>query len=410
MSFNSTKLSNGINVLTYSMPRLNSVNISIIIKIGSRYETLDESGINNLLTEMAFKGTKNHSAMEISQKFKLIGGYHYAFSDREYSIYACKVLINCTEEGLTLLTDSLFNSEFDEKDIKKELKNLSKNDNICLPWSKIYKVAYGEHPLSREDLITKNNIAIYDTKILQDYVAKHYNANNIDIIMVGNIEQNEAIALTEKLFPKPDIVKKSNYLPAKYTGGCYQKETNLEITDIALGFESNAYVNIKEFYQEIMLSKILQSRLLKKINTELDLDCHINVLVSTLKDSGLFQIMVSTDQDNAKILLQNIILEINKIKTNIQEDELEQIKTQTKSSMSIGQDDPDSREHHIVKNFNLFGKYFSQQEIIDVISTITISDLTLSAQRLFSGIPSLAITGSLIKDFDFESVKNDLLR
>ena len=39
MTFNSSKLNNGLNIVTYSMPHVNSVSINIIVKVGSRYES-----------------------------------------------------------------------------------------------------------------------------------------------------------------------------------------------------------------------------------------------------------------------------------------------------------------------------------------------------------------------------------
>ncbi|NBU53296.1 MAG: insulinase family protein, partial [Alphaproteobacteria bacterium] len=61
MSFQNSKLSNGINVVTFNMPHVSSVSINIIVKVGSRYESRQESGISHFLEHMAFKGTKTRS-------------------------------------------------------------------------------------------------------------------------------------------------------------------------------------------------------------------------------------------------------------------------------------------------------------------------------------------------------------
>ena len=58
MTFNSSKLNNGLNIVTYSMPHVNSVSINIIVKVGSSSESEEESGISHFLEHMAFKGTK----------------------------------------------------------------------------------------------------------------------------------------------------------------------------------------------------------------------------------------------------------------------------------------------------------------------------------------------------------------
>ena len=88
MSFNSSKLSNGLNVVTYSMPHVNSVSVNVIVTVGSRHETLEESGISHFLEHMAFKGTKERSAIDIAKEFDSIGGHSMLIlaANRQYII------------------------------------------------------------------------------------------------------------------------------------------------------------------------------------------------------------------------------------------------------------------------------------------------------------------------------------
>ncbi len=71
MSFDLSKLSNGLNVVTYSTTHVNSVSINIIVKIGSRRETDEEGGggIPHFLEYIAFKGTKNKNAIQTAREF-----------------------------------------------------------------------------------------------------------------------------------------------------------------------------------------------------------------------------------------------------------------------------------------------------------------------------------------------------
>ena len=68
------------------------------------------------------------------------------------------------------------------------------------------------------------------------------------------------------------------------------------------------------------------------------------------------------------------------------------------------------KSEEVGKNFALFGKYFPAEEVMDIVSTTTISDLINSAKKIFSSPPTLSIVGSPIKDFDFNNMKNDLLK
>jgi predicted Zn-dependent peptidase len=64
-NFKATTLRSDINITTYRMDHVNSVAINVIVRVGSRYESTEESGISHFLEHMAFKGTKRRSAFDI---------------------------------------------------------------------------------------------------------------------------------------------------------------------------------------------------------------------------------------------------------------------------------------------------------------------------------------------------------
>ena len=117
MTFNSSKLNNGLNIVTYSMPHVNSVSINIIVKVGSSSESEEESGISHFLEHMAFKGTKTRSATEIAKEFDSIGGHFNAYTSKENTVYYTKVLRQHTNQAIYILADILQNSLFAEEDI-----------------------------------------------------------------------------------------------------------------------------------------------------------------------------------------------------------------------------------------------------------------------------------------------------
>ena len=420
MSFNSSKLSNGLNVVTYSMPHINSVAINIIVKVGSRYETLDESGISHFLEHMAFKGTKTRSAADIAKEFDAIGGHFNAYTGREQTVYYTKILSQHTAQALDILADILLNSIFDEDDIKKEFSVITqeiaagKDSPDDLAYEKFYELAYDKHPLGRSILGTKNNISNFDKAAFQQYMAKHYTTDNIFISIAGNIEHNEAVKLIEGLFLNLNPAKENTYVPAKYVGGFALQEKELEQTTIALGFESTSYNNLKEFYHVQILSIILggglSSRLFQRIREELGLAYSVGSWASAFSDSGIFTIGASADHDNVTLLLENIILEINKVKTDITEEELVRAKAQIESNIYMAEEKSEYKSEEVGKNFALFGQYFSAKEVMYIIKITTISDLMKSANKIFSTHPTLSIVGSALDNFDFASMKSDLLK
>ena len=418
MSFLQSKTSNGINVVTYSMEHVNSVTINVIVKVGSRYESEQESGISHFLEHMAFKGTSNRTATEIAIEFDTIGGHFNAYTSRENTVYYTKVLSQHTKQAMTILADILQNSVFSSDEITKEFNVISqeiaevKDNPDDLVYEKFYKLAYPNQPLGRSILGTVENIAKFDKPAFTSYMSKHYTANNIVISIAGKINHDDAVHLVEQLFSSFSESEKRSCMTAQYKGGIEIIEKDLEQTTIALGFEGVSYSNIETFYHAQILSIIfgggLSSRLFQKIREELGLAYSIGSWLNSYSDSGIFSIHAATDHSNVESILNNINNEINKIRTNISEEELTRAKSQIESNIYMAEERPEYKSEEIGKNFSLFGKYFTVKEVMKIINSTQNNDLVKSAEKIFSSQPTLSIIGSPSSDLSTNFIARSL--
>ena len=116
-------LPNGLRVLTSSMPHTPSVAISIYIGAGSRYETDPQAGISHFLEHMLFTGTKKRPRPEdVSGTIENLGGSINAATDRELTVYWCKIAKPHFGIGMDLLTDMVHHSSFVPDEVEKERK------------------------------------------------------------------------------------------------------------------------------------------------------------------------------------------------------------------------------------------------------------------------------------------------
>ena len=99
-------LGNQLRVVTIEMPYLHSAEISLYIKVGSRYETLENNGISHFLEHMLFRGSKNYpSSFLLNHAFESIGNGLYANTFREFTSLWCKLVPEKLTEGLEILSD-----------------------------------------------------------------------------------------------------------------------------------------------------------------------------------------------------------------------------------------------------------------------------------------------------------------
>lgn len=407
MTFNKTRLANGLTVLTYHMPGLESVAINLVAGVGSRYETTEEAGISHFLEHMAFKGTKTRSAQVIAEEFDSIGGYFNAYTGREHTVYCAKLLHNNLLKALEILADIIQNSIFAREDIEKEYRVILQEiaatydnpDDIA--YEVLYDTAYSNQPFGRSILGTQDTIAGFNTKSFHDYLHKHYNADNLYLSIAGKVDHEEAVKFADRLFVDLNNNKKRQFAPAKYIGGYKNIVKDLEQTTVLLGFESTSYLNIDQFYHAQLLGMILgggiSSRLFQQIRENLGLAYTVGSYNSSYYDSGLFNIFAATGHENVNKLLDNINIEIKKIVEKVNEAELDRAKEQAKAGIYMSQEKSGYKSEEIGKNFAIFGKYFPVEEIITRITATTSQDIRNTAENIFAKTSTLSIVGAEIE-------------
>ncbi|MCK5589818.1 MAG: insulinase family protein, partial [Dehalococcoidales bacterium] len=138
--YTKTVFDNGLRVITSAMPHTRSVCLAFLIGAGSCYENEREAGISHFAEHMYFKGTKRRpTAKEISQDVEGVGGIINAGTDKEMTVFWCKVADAHFPVALDVLSDLLCNSRFDSNDIEQECRVIIEeiNMNMDIPQQRV---------------------------------------------------------------------------------------------------------------------------------------------------------------------------------------------------------------------------------------------------------------------------------
>ncbi|WP_341755166.1 pitrilysin family protein [Candidatus Tisiphia endosymbiont of Ptychoptera albimana] len=418
MNFNSSKLKNGLTILTYNMSNVNSVAINVIVNAGSRYEQPSEIGISHFLEHMAFKGTTTRTAKQIAEEFDSIGGHFNAYTSHEQTVYYSKILNENCYKALEILADIIQNSVFSKEEIAKEYQVILQEiahvqDNPDeLIHEKFYSSAYENQALGRSILGTHDSLAKFDREHFSNYVDKHYNAENIYLSVAGNISHEQVVEFAKKLFCSLKNKQNSHFEKVRYTGGHSFITKDLEQTTLVLGFESVPYFNIQQLYHTQVLSLILgngmSSRLFQQIREKLGLVYSIGSYNSSYYDSGIFGIYASTNHDKLPFLTEQLVNEIKKVSTDIKDSEIDRAKVQLKTSIYMAQEESSYKSEEIGKNFAVFGKYIPTEQTIEHIMNITKQDIINIANKIFVTKPTLSIIGPKPLAIDYQELCHKL--
>jgi len=114
-------LDNGLRVVTSTVSGTRSASVSVLVGVGSRYEEDKEAGISHLIEHMLFRGTKKRpTSSDISMAIEGVGGMLNGGTDKELTIYWCKVPAEHTALAGDVLLDMLTNSKLENEDLEKE--------------------------------------------------------------------------------------------------------------------------------------------------------------------------------------------------------------------------------------------------------------------------------------------------
>src|SRR5688572_15669511 len=202
----STRLSNGITILTEHMPGLRSVTAGIWVRRGSRHEAPELNGICHFIEHAVFKGTNRRTARDIAIESDRLGGNLDAFTTHEMTGFAVKVADRSLPQAFDLLADLLAHPRFDQNDLEREQKVILEEmkmveDTPDELLGELFNSAYfPDHPLGRPIEGTRETVSTFDHDIIAGFHRREFSSENLVVAAAGNLEHDLMVELVERTF------------------------------------------------------------------------------------------------------------------------------------------------------------------------------------------------------------------
>jgi len=388
------KLSNGITVVTETMPYLRSAAFGVWVKVGSANENEENNGIAHMIEHMLFKGTKNRTAKQLADDMSKIGGNMNAFTSKECTSYYATVLSEHLPMAINIIGDMLNNSLIDEKALRKEkgviLEEIGMYEDSPedLGHDLLQKKVWDGHPLGYIISGKKTTVRKIGRQQILDFMDNHYTGENIIISIAGNFDKKEILSLVEDEFGKikPKSLKE-NMLPDKpvYHKVVCKKHKDIEQLHINIAFDCISYLSEERFVLSIINSILggsANSRLFQKVREEAGLTYSIYSYGSSYKTTGLLHIYAAMNPVQKDTVINIIFDEIEELRKNgITEEELTMTKEQIKTELILGNEGAKNRMNANGKSVMSFGRLVSIDELIDKINKVTLEDVINFANK-----------------------------
>ena len=403
MSVVVTTLKSGINVVTDTMPHLETASLGVWVNSGSRDERRDEHGISHFLEHMAFKGTRRRSARQIAEEIEAVGGDLNAATSAESTAYYARVLKGDVPLALDVLADILSEPAFDRDELAREQNVIVQEIGAVadtpddLIFEHLQLTAFPDQPLGRSILGTATTVRSFDDAKLRDYLGRHYRAPDILIAAAGAIDHTAVVAEVQKRFASFNGPAGLPPEPARFGGGTCVEKRELEQVHIALALPGLAQTDPALYSLQMFTSVLgggMSSRLFQEAREKRGLCYSIYSFHAPYSDVGMFGLYAGTDAADTAELMRLIVDEIANTAETISEAEIARVKAQMKAGLLMALESSGDRIGQLARQMITWGRPIPLDELVEKVEAVTVESARAAGRALIHrGKPAIAVLG-----------------
>ena len=203
MTFFTTKLPNGLQIIAESNPDAHSFAAGFYVNTGSRDESAEINGVSHFLEHMMFKGSATQSWEDVNRIFDEMGANYNAYTSQENTAYFANVLPEFTERTIEhlshLMRPAIRQGDFDtEKKVILEEIAMYLDDPGHRIYEKLMKIHFGKHPLGMSVLGSAKNIQNLKRDQMTEYFRRRYGPGNTVLAATGKLDFDRIVAIARK--------------------------------------------------------------------------------------------------------------------------------------------------------------------------------------------------------------------
>lgn len=347
INYNQFTLDNGLRVLVHEDKSTPLVAMNILYDVGSRDEDPEYTGLAHLFEHLMFGGTAN--IPEFDRPLQMVGGENNAFTNNDITNYYLTIPSANIETGFWLESDRMQELNFAQKSLDTQKNVVIQEFNqryLNQPYGdallNLRPLAYKVHPYRWPTIgMDISHIEKADIKLIKSFFYSHYAPNNAIMVLSGNINFNNALALSQKWFgPVERRTISPRNLPAE------PPQTEERILTIEKDVPANAIYKVwhtgprngPDHFTLDLITDLLaggeSGRLYTKLVRERKMFSEINAYITSDIDPGLIivqgKLMKGIKSETAEKAINEVIEELES--NNDLNEEMEKVKNKFESS------------------------------------------------------------------------------
>ncbi|HXR20180.1 MAG TPA: pitrilysin family protein [Steroidobacteraceae bacterium] len=202
-------LANGLTLVVWPDHNIPSVALHNWVRVGSRNEGTGRTGLAHFFEHMMFNGTSARAQGEFDRLMERQGGSNNAYTSQDVTVYQDWFPRSALELVFELESDRIANLalrvevvENERKVVYSERRLRVEDSNAALLDEQVQASAFRVHPYRIPTIGWPADIESWTMADLQQFYRTYYAPNNCTLILVGDVEPDEAFALAERTFGK----------------------------------------------------------------------------------------------------------------------------------------------------------------------------------------------------------------
>jgi predicted Zn-dependent peptidase len=404
MSTQTTRLVNGLRVVSHHMAHLETVSLGVWVAAGARHEQASEHGISHLLEHMAFKGTERRSATDIAEEIEAVGGELNAATSLETTAYFARILKGDIAIALDILADILQIPRYAEDELEREREVIlqeiaaTRDSPDEIAYELLQDAAFTNQAIGRPILGTTESVTRFSAEDLRAFLAANYGAGRMVLSAAGSVNHDELVRHAEAQFGRLNGGVGGRFEPARYVGGTRTSAKPFEQSHLVMAFAGPSY-RARDFYTAQVFSGLfgggMSSRLFQEVRERRGLCYAIYSSCWALADTGLFGIHAATGPEMMGKLIEVVGDELIAAAAEKPADaELARAKAQLKAGLLMGLESSSARAEQMARQLLLFDRLMEPPELIERIDAVTADAVReLAANLVGASRPSVAVVG-----------------
>lgn len=397
--FEQYKLKNKLNVLLVPQRDTQSTTFLVMYPVGSRYESEKMSGVSHYIEHLMFKGTvKRKNTLTLTREIDRLGAEYNAFTGKEYTAYYIKVDVKYTPVALDILSDMLFHSTFDAKEMEKEKPVIVEElhmyrDNPMINIENVFEECLYTGALGRDIGGTDKHVLGFKRNDVLAYRDKYYHPKAMTLVVAGKITE-DVKSLIEKYFSEGNSSRSLSPSFEKAAFGSQKKNDRISIenkkTDQAQlmlgfpGFSHNDSHNPAISVLNTIFGGSMSSRLFIEVREKRGLAYMVRSGSEHYRDTGYVSIRAGLEAKNINKAIGVIQNEIEKlIRKPITARELRDAKTHIRGGVTLSFEDSSTQANWYARQALFMPEIRTPEQELQKIEAVTAEEVQAVAKKVF---------------------------